>query len=754
MEGPWVCRRCGEVVDMVAKRCKCAESPSPWEPLAGRFLVMGDVLKAGDIIMRASGRNTVVSASAGQKIEWLQGVSYFRPETYSERKAQEPKRWTESDVVAGRVPLPEGIPGRLLKPGEYLEDGDLFFSTAGLEQGWGPSMPDTMDIPLGHSNAKFFFRPERPGEALELLCQRDPKVRGMMLGRAEKALAATEVVAEYKQQLRDPGVPDGMKGRKLGVGESIFAGDLVWSVIGQRWVQAIRCDQVVVSEQMHVFRPEVLVAAAEEVAAIESGFDCEAPIPGTEECRGEDFPAATPAGLFNRLSCEKCGAALLLEQSDYCSACFEEIAKGPQPGKESLLGTFVNQAPSMGEVMQAVALEPAARWMPNNMATPLDVEKGRVKCAVCNWTNTGLLNVGDPGHARWVCHGCIKRTFDRNLTPLYDSNPIGEFRRKPYAVQAIQAGLVMLHLKENPALAPAWIRELHESGRLSLDTSVVYRTEMCEKWLAPNSWIVKGPNGIETLEAEEFERTYSRITAVPLSSLHQNFDALDWAKEFVKIATERAAEIAKEKQYRHEAIGLRDFITEDLMLTWFANAIMCGHDEAMRRVQREKETEATLDQRAEKTREIVKRANLCAAHVGQTQVECPVCRAERLAEHLARTKRRRAWVFGKVCVTTGTQGANAPLIDACTTQCDGRSFAGVMIRLEPWKREHGQSAPQRGLVLAWEKGDMGKIHDWLSRWRNSSRHDADCFFIPFFVALLGCSMVFGVVKTIQWIIGQ
>lgn len=29
----WRCRRCGEIVDYVAFRCKCKKSPSPWEPI-------------------------------------------------------------------------------------------------------------------------------------------------------------------------------------------------------------------------------------------------------------------------------------------------------------------------------------------------------------------------------------------------------------------------------------------------------------------------------------------------------------------------------------------------------------------------------------------------------------------------------------------------------------------------------------------------------------------------------------------------
>lgn len=29
----WKCRRCKSIVDMFAFRCKCTESPSPWEPI-------------------------------------------------------------------------------------------------------------------------------------------------------------------------------------------------------------------------------------------------------------------------------------------------------------------------------------------------------------------------------------------------------------------------------------------------------------------------------------------------------------------------------------------------------------------------------------------------------------------------------------------------------------------------------------------------------------------------------------------------
>lgn len=49
-----------------------------------------------------------------------------------------------------------------------------------------------------------------------------------------------------------------------------------------------------------------------------------------------------------------------------------------------------------------------------------------------------------------------------------------------------------------------------------------------------------------------------------------SFDARDWAKQFMATA---------------ERIG-RDKIDEELMVTWFANALMRGYDEAARRTPR------------------------------------------------------------------------------------------------------------------------------------------------------------------------
>ena len=37
---------------------------------------------------------------------------------------------------------------------------------------------------------------------------------------------------------------------------------------------------------------------------------------------------------------------------------------------------------------------------------------GSESCCICRWTNTGLMNLGEFGKPRWVCHGCCKRILD------------------------------------------------------------------------------------------------------------------------------------------------------------------------------------------------------------------------------------------------------------------------------------------------------------------------------------------------------
>lgn len=56
-------------------------------------------------------------------------------------------------------------------------------------------------------------------------------------------------------------------------------------------------------------------------------------------------------------------------------------------------------------------------------------------------------------------------------------------------------------------------------------------------------------------------------------NLNDNMDAKAWAQEFMRI-------------WDGHVIGKGDTVDEGLMLAWFANAIMCGFDEASRRKQK------------------------------------------------------------------------------------------------------------------------------------------------------------------------
>jgi len=37
---------------------------------------------------------------------------------------------------------------------------------------------------------------------------------------------------------------------------------------------------------------------------------------------------------------------------------------------------------------------------------------GSAVCSECGWTNVNLLNLGEPGKPRMVCHGCCKRALE------------------------------------------------------------------------------------------------------------------------------------------------------------------------------------------------------------------------------------------------------------------------------------------------------------------------------------------------------
>lgn len=62
----------------------------------------------------------------------------------------------------------------------------------------------------------------------------------------------------------------------------------------------------------------------------------------------------------------------------------------------------------------------------------------------------------------------------------------------------------------------------------------------------------------------------------------------------------------------------------------------------------------------------------------------------------------KAHVFGRLVLTWCNQAGNAPLVDRCWTRDrEGRRYRGFAIRLCPWRREFGHSAPQPALVVGW-----------------------------------------------------
>jgi hypothetical protein len=53
---------------------------------------------------------------------------------------------------------------------------------------------------------------------------------------------------------------------------------------------------------------------------------------------------------------------------------------------------------------------------------------GSATCCLCKWTNVNLLNLGEPGEPRWMCHGCCKRmleALERILRYPVHSEPVG-----------------------------------------------------------------------------------------------------------------------------------------------------------------------------------------------------------------------------------------------------------------------------------------------------------------------------------------
>lgn len=164
-----------------------------------------------------------------------------------------------------------------------------------------------------------------------------------------------------------------------------------------------------------------------------------------------------------------------------------------------------------------------------------------------------------------------------------------------------------------------------------------------------------------------------RAAIEPGLELHRDMDARRWAREFMETLAAMAER--REFPFADDVIGKQ---TEMWMSTWFANALMAGFEDANRRF---------------------------ANSVGKDRLEIA-----RLRSELVKARKRRGWRFGRWILSTMIQGANAPLADrATTTDGDGNVYQGWAIRLQPWKREFGQSAPQVALVI----GRRAPKSEWL-----------------------------------------
>lgn len=65
----------------------------------------------------------------------------------------------------------------------------------------------------------------------------------------------------------------------------------------------------------------------------------------------------------------------------------------------------------------------------------------------------------------------------------------------------------------------------------------------------------------------------------------------------------------------------------------------------------------------------------------------------------------RAWVIGRLCVTSCNQAQGAPWVDRCWSRTpSGECFAGIAILLTPWRRNRfGETLMQRALVIGWRR---------------------------------------------------
>jgi len=63
----------------------------------------------------------------------------------------------------------------------------------------------------------------------------------------------------------------------------------------------------------------------------------------------------------------------------------------------------------------------------------------------------------------------------------------------------------------------------------------------------------------------------------------------------------------------------------------------------------------------------------------------------------------KAWIFGRLVITTTKQSGGAPFVDECGGQTiEGRSWRGRAVLLNPWRKDrYGDRLPGLALCLGW-----------------------------------------------------
>jgi len=130
----------------------------------------------------------------------------------------------------------------------------------------------------------------------------------------------------------------------------------------------------------------------------------------------------------------------------------------------------------------------------------------------------------------------------------------------------LKGRIASLHTDGNPDLAEILLTPQELIQQLPLSDMTLYGYSLAE--LAKIIDFAKS-RGFDPKESEPKQETKFNP---------QSMDAKDWAKEFMRI-------------YKYNQVKNVEFIDEDFMLGWFANAIMAGFDEADRRKPKQEKIE-------------------------------------------------------------------------------------------------------------------------------------------------------------------